>query len=473
MGLTKVTYSMIDGATVNALDFGAVGDGTTNDAAAIQAAADSIAGTGATLHIPNGTYLCQAQVQFHRIKVIGDSATLKFSTLSSSTDCVILQGSTAATPLEFSGITVDANNCGRDAVVLAGGKSGSTSADFLSMNYVNIINCVRDAVHIQPAGDYYWIEDFELNNVRVTTPGRHGFAIVIPDNNAVFVNQGTFNNCEVRGAGLTTTGYDVYCDCLATSYAGAKTSEITFINCEFDASSGTNHGQASVQLNRTGAIGGDYDGWQFLGCTFEDVSGTIIVGFPPVIQINNPVPVRNPVCIGGIIAQYGEFVDITKIEYGAMVKVATGNRNFYMMHTTETLRWGTGNARLGYDSADVVKAFGGISPYGGYINHKTIIDASVTPGITLTKGFSKVYLKANVTSVTMPTVTSADDGLQIIVHFLQDATGGRTVTGWPANVKFSGGSFTPTATAQFTSGVELIYDATENKWYQVSVSLNM
>lgn len=42
MALTKVSYSMIEGAVVNVLDFGAVGDGTTDDAAAIQAAMDSV-----------------------------------------------------------------------------------------------------------------------------------------------------------------------------------------------------------------------------------------------------------------------------------------------------------------------------------------------------------------------------------------------------------------------------------------------
>ena len=52
MALTKVSYSMITGAFANVLDYGAVGDGTTNDAAAIQLAFDS----GKSVYFPDGTY---------------------------------------------------------------------------------------------------------------------------------------------------------------------------------------------------------------------------------------------------------------------------------------------------------------------------------------------------------------------------------------------------------------------------------
>ena len=53
MSLTKVSYSMIEGTPANVLDFGAVGDGVTNDTAAIQAALDA----SDIVYFPDGVYL--------------------------------------------------------------------------------------------------------------------------------------------------------------------------------------------------------------------------------------------------------------------------------------------------------------------------------------------------------------------------------------------------------------------------------
>lgn len=55
MSLTKVTYSMITGAPVSVLDYGAVGDGVTNDAAAFNAAATA-AGVNGSVFVPAKTY---------------------------------------------------------------------------------------------------------------------------------------------------------------------------------------------------------------------------------------------------------------------------------------------------------------------------------------------------------------------------------------------------------------------------------
>lgn len=56
MSLTKVSYSMIQGAAINVLDYGAVGDGTTNNSVAIQAAIDFAASNNLSLYFPSGVY---------------------------------------------------------------------------------------------------------------------------------------------------------------------------------------------------------------------------------------------------------------------------------------------------------------------------------------------------------------------------------------------------------------------------------
>jgi hypothetical protein len=54
MSQTKVSYSMINGAPLNVLDFGAVGDGVADDTVAIQTAVD--VANGDYVFFPNGTY---------------------------------------------------------------------------------------------------------------------------------------------------------------------------------------------------------------------------------------------------------------------------------------------------------------------------------------------------------------------------------------------------------------------------------
>lgn len=57
MALTKVSYSMIDKAPANVLDFGAVGDGVTDNTAAIQAAINYVQNNGGgSVYLPAGVY---------------------------------------------------------------------------------------------------------------------------------------------------------------------------------------------------------------------------------------------------------------------------------------------------------------------------------------------------------------------------------------------------------------------------------
>jgi len=57
MALTKVSYSMINGAPLNVLDFGADLNGATASSSAVQAAVNALPSSGGQIDFPKGTYL--------------------------------------------------------------------------------------------------------------------------------------------------------------------------------------------------------------------------------------------------------------------------------------------------------------------------------------------------------------------------------------------------------------------------------
>jgi hypothetical protein len=62
MSLTKVSYSMVTGTPINVRDYGATGDGTTNDTAAIQLAVTAAYAQQKGLYFPSGTYLMASTI---------------------------------------------------------------------------------------------------------------------------------------------------------------------------------------------------------------------------------------------------------------------------------------------------------------------------------------------------------------------------------------------------------------------------
>lgn len=57
MSLTKVSYAMTNGAPLNVLDYGAKGDGVTDDTAAIQAALTAANASNKRVYVPEGVYI--------------------------------------------------------------------------------------------------------------------------------------------------------------------------------------------------------------------------------------------------------------------------------------------------------------------------------------------------------------------------------------------------------------------------------
>jgi len=73
MSLTKVTYSMVQGAAVNVLDYGVLADGVTNNSATLAAALAAVP-TNGTLYFPAGVYCGYLIIYRSDITIMGDGS---------------------------------------------------------------------------------------------------------------------------------------------------------------------------------------------------------------------------------------------------------------------------------------------------------------------------------------------------------------------------------------------------------------
>lgn len=140
MSLTKVSYSMINGALVNVLDYGADPTGSNNSTTALQAANDAAAATGKNVFIPSGTYLCTALTA--TTSWFGEVGTIiKYS------GTAYLNGLITATSIDniiFQNIIVD-GNCSADPIIWNSSNynsfTGCAGITIVSSDNASIINC--------------------------------------------------------------------------------------------------------------------------------------------------------------------------------------------------------------------------------------------------------------------------------------------------------------------------------------------
>ncbi len=136
MSLTKVSYSMITGAPVNVLDYGATGDGVTNDTVAIQAAITAVnAAGGGIVYIPVGTYIVGALTMKTKVRIVGDGPSSTFLKSSHTGDGLMMVSPVNASTAVYTSVenlqlwNTNANNVG-------------AGYDDIGGTYVNLFNVI-------------------------------------------------------------------------------------------------------------------------------------------------------------------------------------------------------------------------------------------------------------------------------------------------------------------------------------------
>jgi len=215
MALTKVSYSMIKGASANVLDFGAVGDGVTDDTASITNAIASVTALGGDVlfPVPSVSYLVSTTLSLPQgVRLIGQGANLRWRNTkmpvkikyTGSVACISVVATASALidaaqifNIQLDGTTAAANT---DGLLLDATAAGSAIEGFYCYE-LSVTNFPRYQVHHK--GEVF---DIQYDRLSALNPDR-------PADNCVFIqgsvpSQITFNDCWI--APYTAGKYGVY-----------------------------------------------------------------------------------------------------------------------------------------------------------------------------------------------------------------------------------------------------------------------
>ncbi|MFW9968620.1 MAG: glycosyl hydrolase family 28-related protein [Candidatus Odinarchaeota archaeon] len=113
-GITVVSFGSHLSYIVNVKDYGAIGNGTTDDTTAIQSAVDAIT-NGGIVYFPAGTYIISNQItiNYDYIKLIGTGSASVIKAKNDS-DFQYMISATSKTGIYIENLKVDANKSGRE-----------------------------------------------------------------------------------------------------------------------------------------------------------------------------------------------------------------------------------------------------------------------------------------------------------------------------------------------------------------------
>lgn len=147
MSLTKVSYSMILGASANILDFGAIGDGVTNDTVAVQAAINSGA---ANIIYPKGNYLVGQLTLVSNQNHVGEGGTL----VSSNPSANMMSGISVSN-LSFKGLNFNSTGVAVSCIAVQGTLTPASNCSNILVDGCSCIGGIQLFSTYQPSGSVY------------------------------------------------------------------------------------------------------------------------------------------------------------------------------------------------------------------------------------------------------------------------------------------------------------------------------
>jgi len=240
MSLTKATFSMINGASANVLDFGAVGDGVTNDYQAIRNALDSLPPLGGTLWFPATAsggvyYLAQGLIINRPVRMIGQVVSANTTSFYNGT---VLKFAASTTGITFNAYNSQGGEAAYGASysvmenIAVASAGGAGNFDGILIRAVSIKlknvwtfsfprNGIRIRAQIGGGGDLEGNANlWSLEDISSQLNGSHGLYVEGLDANA---GSGINVNCSNNG------GYGIY----DSSFLGN-----TYVGCHVDNNTG-------------------------------------------------------------------------------------------------------------------------------------------------------------------------------------------------------------------------------------------
>jgi hypothetical protein len=219
---------------VSVKDFGAVGDGTTDDTVAIQAAIDSSANS---IYFPTGTYLINKStssdghtnyglvIDRDNLTIYGDNAGTKLKRYNSDISTYAL-----AYPLiHIGGVEISNTNTASNIVIKDMELYGNDTRHSLTGNSVGDFRCAihtKSAVNLEITNVTFW--ELDSSAVYFAPPRFYSYVTSTQLNTGTYSENVHINNCTFWGEPHTTTGR-----ALLHAIVTSGVDDITISNNEF------------------------------------------------------------------------------------------------------------------------------------------------------------------------------------------------------------------------------------------------